>query len=41
MLIINFKCSPLRNITHVLLGNPLEGYAVFADMMIKEMRETK
>jgi len=25
-------------VTHVLLGNPLEGYAVFADMMIKEMR---
>jgi len=38
MLIINFKCSPLRNITHVLVSDPTKGYAVFADLMIKEMK---
>ncbi len=27
-------------ITHVLVNNPTQGYAVFADMMIKQMRET-
>lgn len=26
-------------VTHVLVNNPKQGYAVFADMMIKEMRE--
>ena len=25
-------------VTHVLVNNPKQGYAVFADMMIKEMR---
>lgn len=25
-------------VTHVLVSDPTEGYAVFADMMIKEMR---
>ena len=28
-------------ITHVLVQNPTEGYAVFADMMIKQMREVE
>lgn len=28
-------------ITHVLVNNPTEGYAVFADMMIKQMREVE
>ena len=28
-------------VTHVLVSDPTEGYAVFADMMIKEMREAK
>lgn len=28
-------------VTHVLVQNPTEGYAVFADMMIKQMREVK
>lgn len=28
-------------VTHVLVNNPKQGYAVFADMMIKEMRTTK
>lgn len=27
-------------VTHVLVNNPKQGYAVFADMMIKEMRST-
>ena len=40
MLIINFKCSPLRNITHVLVNNPQEGYAVFGDIMLKQAKET-
>ena len=39
MLIINFKCSPLRNITHVLVDDPKQGYAVFGDLMIKQSRE--
>lgn len=26
-------------VTHVLVNNPKEGYAVFGDMMIKQMRE--
>ena len=28
-------------VTHVLVNNPKQGYAVFADMMIKEMRSLK
>ena len=28
-------------ITHVLLNNPEEGYAVFGDLMIKQMREVE
>lgn len=28
-------------VTHVLVSNPQEGYAVFGDMMIKQMREIK
>ena len=28
-------------VTHVLVSDPTQGYAVFADMMIKEMRKTK
>lgn len=28
-------------VTHVLVNNPKQGYAVFADMMIKEMRAVK
>lgn len=28
-------------VTHVLLNNPQEGYAVFGDLMIKQMREVK
>ncbi len=27
-------------VTHVLVQNPTEGYAVFGDMMIKQMRES-
>ena len=26
-------------VTHVLVQNPTEGYAVFGDMLIKQMRE--
>jgi len=26
-------------VTHVLVQDPTQGYAVFADMMIKQMRE--
>ena len=28
-------------VTHVLISNPLEGYAVFGDLMIKKMREVE
>ena len=28
-------------VTHVLLNNPQEGYAVFGDLMIKQLREAK
>ena len=28
-------------VTHVLVQNPTEGYAVFADMLIKQMREVE
>ena len=28
-------------VTHVLVQDPTQGYAVFADMMIKQMREVK
>ena len=28
-------------ITHVLVQNPTQGYAVFADLMIKQSRETE
>jgi stage IV sporulation protein B len=28
-------------VTHVLLNNPEEGYAVFGDLMIKQMREVE
>ncbi|MDO5555306.1 MAG: SpoIVB peptidase S55 domain-containing protein [Clostridia bacterium] len=28
-------------ITHVLVNDPTKGYAVFGDLMIKEMREVK
>ena len=28
-------------ITHVLLNNPQEGYAIFGDLMVKQMREVK
>lgn len=28
-------------VTHVLLNNPKEGYAIFGDLMIKQMREVK
>lgn len=28
-------------VTHVLVQNPTQGYAVFADMMIKQMREVQ
>ncbi len=27
-------------VTHVLVQDPTQGYAVFADMMVKQMRET-
>ena len=27
-------------VTHVLVQDPTQGYAVFADMMIKQMRES-
>ena len=28
-------------VTHVMVQNPKEGYAVFADMLIKQMREAE
>lgn len=28
-------------ITHVLVGNPQEGYAVFGDIMLKQAKEVK
>ena len=28
-------------ITHVLVGNPQEGYAVFGDIMLKQAKETR
>ena len=28
-------------ITHVFVNNPTSGYAVFADMMLKQMREVE
>ena len=28
-------------VTHVLVNNPTEGYGVFGDIMIKEMKSTK
>ena len=28
-------------VTHVLVQNPTEGYAVFGDMLIKQMREVE
>ena len=28
-------------VTHVLVSDPKQGYAVFADMMIKEMRNVE
>ena len=27
------------SLTHVLVSDPTKGYAVFADMMVKQMRE--
>ena len=27
-------------VTHVLVQNPTEGYAVFADLMIQQMKES-
>ena len=32
-------CSPLWTVTNVLVNDPSQGYAVFGDIMIKEMRE--
>ena len=28
-------------VTHVLVNNPKEGYAVFGDIMLKQIREVK
>lgn len=36
-----FKSSSLRTVTHVLVNDPTIGYGVFADIMIKQMREVK
>lgn len=34
-----FKSSSLRTVTHVLVNNPQEGYAVFGDIMLKQAKE--
>ncbi len=36
-----FKSSSLRTVTHVLVNNPTEGYAVFGDIMLKQAKMTK
>ena len=36
-----FKSSSLRTVTHVLVNDSKEGYAVFGDMMLKQMRTTE
>ena len=36
-----FKSSSLRTVTHVLVSDPTKGYAVFADLMVKQMREVE
>lgn len=35
-----FKSSSLRTVTHVLVNDPTAGYAVFADIMIQQLKET-
>lgn len=35
----HLKCLSLRTVTHVLVNDSCKGYAVFADMMIKQLRE--
>ena len=30
----------IGSVTHVLVQSPTQGYAVFADMMIKQLRES-
>ena len=37
----HLKCLSLRTVTHVLVNNPKEGYAVFGDIMLKQMRTVK
>lgn len=32
-----FKSSSLRTVTHVLVNDPTEGYAVFGDILVKQM----
>lgn len=34
-----FKSSSLRTVTHVMVNNSLEGYGVFADIMLKKSKE--
>ena len=37
----HLKCLSLRTVTHVIVNDPLEGYAVFGDIMIKQMYSAK
>lgn len=34
------NCSSLRTVTNVLVSDPTTGYAIFGDLMIKQMRAT-
>lgn len=36
-----FKSSSLRTVTHVLVNDPTVGYGVFADIMIKQLKEVE
>lgn len=36
-----FKSSSLRTVTHVLVNDPTIGYGVFADIMLKQMKEVE
>lgn len=36
-----FKSSSLRTVTHVLVNDPTMGYGVFADIMLKQMKEVQ
>ncbi len=36
-----FKSSSLRTVTHVMVNNPEKGYGIFADTMLKQMKEVE